>query len=237
MALRDDICVVIYSSGLIIYSLSSADGLDAALVQAIKFDHTMGSVSASAESEALPSFNEPAEDPRTRMLLFTASSLSITVLRLRQHATKDSAPASPQSAPFALEAVAQSELKRGDVLSARPSLPRFGGSASRISWVYTPNLYLFPSSSLVTGRLVPVPSSASSPANAKFEITSECTSARLPALHALPVMDYDDGSGVVVVGNACGELALCNYAGPVSAALARCFKDIPVPAAAVSVKT
>lgn len=220
MALREDICAVIYAAGLTIYALSPTEhGIRAELAQAIQFDHSVGSVSVSAEGEALPLLDDTADQGATRMLLFTASSASITVLRLRQHAT---------SAVFSLDVVAESELKRGDVLSARPSLPRLGGSTSRLSWVYAPTSFFDRSSSLVTGRFVP--RDPSSPASgAKFEIVSECRGATLPSLHAMPVMDYDDGAGLVVVGNACGELALCNYAGPVTADLVRCFRAIPVP--------
>lgn len=246
MALREDICVVIYACGLTTYSLSPpSSGIHAELLQVIKFDQSVGSVSISAENEVLPlplmdSPSTAANVPpsMTRMLLFTASSVSITVLRLRQH----------DPAAFSLEVAAESELKRGDVLSARPSLPHFGGSTSRLSWVYAPTSFFDQTSSVVTGRFVPQdpapspsssstatssPSTTSSPPSsgaAKFEIMSELKAVKLPSLHAIPVMDYDDGAGLVVIGNACGELAVCNYAGPITAELARCFTSIPIPA-------
>ena len=39
---------------------------------------------------------------------------------------------------------------------------------------------------------------------------------------------------LVVLGNACGELAVCSYAGPVDADLARCFRAVPVPIVAAA---
>lgn len=220
MALREDICLVIYPCSLTIYSLSHTGGIDTQPepLQTLKFDHSVGSVSTSAEDEALPLPDGSADVPLTRMLLFAASSVSITVLRLRQH----------DAAAFSLDVVAGSQLKRGDVLAARPSLPHFGGSTSRLSWLYAPTSFFDRTSSLVVGRFVPRdPSSPSS--GAKLEIVSECKDVKLPSLHALPVMDYDDGAGIVVVGNACGELAVCNYAGPMSVELTRCFRSLPVP--------
>lgn len=269
MALRENLAVVISPSSLTVYSLSLNTHVKAVeLLQVITFDHSVGSVSISAEDEALPPESEtekerananaergdsqssllpsPPPPAPTRMLLFTAASTSITVLRLQQH----------DATVFSLEAIAESQLKRGDILSSRPSLPHFGGSIARVSWIYAPTSFFDRSASLVTGRFVSSSSSStsssssspllsptrppssstppSSPSNAKFEIMSECKDAQLPGFHAMPVMDYDDGAGLVVLGNACGELAVCNYAGPVTDALVRCFKPIPVPVALAS---
>lgn len=62
-----------------------------------------------------------------------------------------------------------------------------------------------------------------------LEIVTECKDNRLPSLHAMPVMDFDDGMGLVAVGNAIGELALCNYGGPLTARMASCLQPLPFP--------
>lgn len=243
MALREDICVVASSSSLTVYSVSRFGSPE--LLQVIQLDHSVGSVSVSAEGETLPLGEGADAHQPTRMLLFTASSVGINVLRLRQQQPKDIlAPPT-----FSVDVLAEEDLKRGDVLSSKPSLPHFGGSTSRLSWIYAPSSFLDRSSaSLVTGRFAtpeaapvaaapaaPAPQSedaatnAASSGAAKFEILSECKDVQLPSFHVMPVMDYDDGAGVVAIGNALGELAVCNYGGSLGAEVAECFRRIPVP--------
>ncbi|KAI0093603.1 hypothetical protein BDY19DRAFT_989164 [Irpex rosettiformis] len=244
MALREDICVVASSSSLTIYSISKSAP---ELLQVIQLAHSVGSVSVSAECETLqPEEGASARQP-TRMLLFTASSVGINVLRLRQQQPKDIL----MPPTFSVDVLAEEDLKRGDVLSSKPSLPHFGGSTSRLSWIYAPSSFLDRSSaSLVTGRFAtrdsppvavptadpaaPAPPSQGAATNAtpsgvKFEILSECKDVQLPSLHMMPVMDYDDGTGIVAIGNGLGELVVCNYGGPVGADVAECFMRIPVP--------
>ena len=241
MALREDICVVASSSSLTVYSISRSAP---ELMQVIQLDHSVGSVAVSAENEILPLEEKAHAHQPTRMLLFTASSVGINVLRLRQQQPKDiSMPPT-----FSIDVLAEEDLKRGDVLSSKPSLPHFGGSTSRLSWIYAPSSFLDRSNaSLVTGRFaardtVPVTDPATPPnqdaaatntttpsSGAKFEILSEFKDSQLPSLGAMPVMDYDDGAGLVAIGNGLGELVLCNYGGSLGAEVAECFKRIPVP--------
>ncbi|KAI0695932.1 hypothetical protein BC835DRAFT_923253 [Cytidiella melzeri] len=221
MALRDDICVVVSSSSLTVYSVSLNGPSE--LLQVIQLDHSVGNVSVSAEGETLP-LEQGADTLVTRMLLFTASSVGINVLRLRQQQ-----PSSKDAELYSVDVLAEEDLKRGDLLSSKPSQPHFGGSTSRLSWLYAPSSFLDrSSSSLVTGRFVPT-AAASPSSGAKIEILSECKDARLPSFHVMPVMDYDDGVGLVAVGNGCGELVVCSYGGSLSAEVAECFQTIPVP--------
>jgi hypothetical protein len=282
MALRKDICVVASESSLTVYSTPSNGPCE--LLQVLQLDHSVTNVSVSAEDETLPldesadathqqqqppSPSQPQRQQRdtTRMLLFTTSSSGINVLRLREQRPKDSTVAS--SATFSVDVLAEEDLKRGDVLSSKPSQPHFGGSNSRLAWIHAPTSFLDrTSASLVTARFVPrdptvtctptapAPAPTPTPATpdvtvtgpvaaapggpadvvtssggaAKLEIMSECKSVSLPSFHFLPVLDYDDGAGLVAIGNGCGELVVCNYAGgALGREVVRCFKEVPVP--------
>lgn len=231
MALREDICVVVSPSSLTVYSISPDGSAEDA--QVIQLEHPVGNVSISAEGEAL-ALDEPADvQAPTRMLLFTALAGGINVLRLRQRSHSrtsppSSSPASRDEAPFSVDVLAQEDVKRGDVLSAKPSQPHFGGSTARLAWIYPPaSIFDRSGASLVTGRFV-----ARDKADARFEILSECKSLQLPSFSLMPVVDYDDGAGLVALGNAMGELVVCNYGGPLDEAVARCFRRIPIPVVA-----
>lgn len=209
MALRGDTCVVVSPTAVRIYATSPS----AELLQTLQLDHSVAHASITSEYETLPL--DERDMPTTRLLLFTASQVGITVLRLCQQ----------DPTTYSVDVVAEDDLKRGDILSSRPSLPHFGGSTARLSWIYAPTSFFDRNGSIVTGRLHP--RSGSTPS--KLEILSECKTSSLPSFHTMPVMDYDDGAGLIAIGNACGELAVCNYAGPITDNVVRCYQRIPIP--------
>ena len=51
----------------------------------------------------------------------------------------------------------------------------------------------------------------------------------LPALFAMSVRDFDETRGLLLVGNAFGELALHDFSGSDVADLSRCFVQINIP--------
>ena len=82
------------------------------------------------------------------------------------------------------------------------------------------------------GRIAPNDAPAGAGSASKIELLSECKDWRLPSLHAMPVMDFDDGMGLFAIGNAVGELAVCNYGGPLTDGILSCLRPLPIPASA-----
>lgn len=216
MALRDDLCVVARSNVLSVYSLVSGQ---AELVQDLRFDHALGSVAVSEESAAAPQRSHRGPAYRLQLLITSHSGLHVYSVN------QDDAGA------FVSELVAEEALKQSNILATRPSMPRFGGSASHVAWTNTPASFFDRSSQVMIARIQPNDTSSSSPCSSgsKLEILSECKDHRLPSLHALPVMDFDDGMGLIAIGNGCGELALCSYGGPLTDRLATCLRPLPIP--------
>ena len=52
----------------------------------------------------------------------------------------------------------------------------------------------------------------------------------MPALYAMSVRDHDETRGLIVFGNAFGELAVYDFSGSDPDALAECFVDLVFPA-------
>ncbi|KIP09493.1 hypothetical protein PHLGIDRAFT_316246 [Phlebiopsis gigantea 11061_1 CR5-6] len=206
MALRDDLCVVARSSVLSVYSLAAPHP---ALVQDLRFDHALGSVAVSASAAAPLS------------LLITSHS-GLHVYTVSQDA----------SGAYVADLVAEEALKASTLLTSAPALPRVGASASHVAWTSTPASFFDRQARIVIARVSrdnAAPAGARCPS--KIELLSECKDWRLPSLSAMPVMDLDDGMGILAVGNALGELAICNYGGALTEPILGCLRPLPIPAA------
>lgn len=215
MALRGDLCVVARSNVLSVYSLVSAGPEH---LQDLRFDHPLGSVAVSASSAA--SLQDPGNTSSPLHLLITSHS-GLHVFSVSQD----------QSGAFVSELVAEEALKQSAVLTSTPSLPRFGASASHVVWTNTPASFFDRKSHVMIGRISPNDTSAGAGSASKIELLSECKDWRLPSLNAMPVMDFDDGMGLFAIGNALGELAVCNYGGPLNSTVLDCLRPLPIPVA------
>lgn len=204
MAVRSDFCVVARSNTLSVYSL--VQGV-AEHVQDLKFDHSLGSVSVSAEG-ASSSVN-------SRLQLFVTTSHGMHVYKVTQD----------DSGTFAADLITQEVMKQSQLITSTPSLPRFGSSSSYLAWTNTPTSFFDRQSHVMIGRVEDSDETGAT----QVKVISECKDYRLPSLHAMPVMDFDDGMGLVAIGNACGELALCNYGGALSSKIADCLRPLPIP--------
>ena len=215
MALRDDLCVVARSSVLSVYSLAAPHPQ---LVQDLRFDHALGSLAVSAPS-ATPLPHSRKTSPLS--LLITSHS-GLHVYNVSQD----------PSGAYVADLVAEEALKQSAVLTSAPALPRLGASASHVAWTSTPASFFDRQARIMIARVSPddaAPAGARCPS--KIELLSECKDWRIPSLSAMPVMDFDDGMGLLAVGNALGELAICNYGGPLTAAILGCPRPLPIPAA------
>ncbi|PSS06882.1 hypothetical protein PHLCEN_2v3510 [Hermanssonia centrifuga] len=214
MTLRDGICAVVIGETLYIHSLL-ADGRTE-LAQTIYLSHVVGNVVISGESESSP-VSDAATAPE-RFQLFITNKTGIYVYSVRQQ----------DSTTFSADLIVEEETKLGASQSARPSYPLFGGSTSRVSWIYAPTSFFDRQPHLVTAKIQRKDGETKTCA-AELSVVSECKDSKLPALYTLPVMHYDDGAGLMAIGNACGQLALCSFGGSMPSGLAGCFRDVPVP--------
>lgn len=237
MALRDELCVVARSNVLSIYALASGE---ATLLQDLHFDHALGSVAFAPASAS-------AAAPGAGLQLLITSHGGLHVYSVQRDA----------SGAFVSRAVAQEALKQSAVLAGAPQLPRVGGSAAHVAWAKTPASFFDREARLFVARVVapaagavpcagtaqeataapredkdaePAPVPAPVP-ESRLEVLVDCKHARLPGLHAMPVMDFDDGVGIIVLGNALGELALCTYGAPLTSRFVDCLRPLPIPQA------
>lgn len=226
MALRDGLCVVARSNILSIYSLASGEP---ELVKDLRFDHALGNVAFAAESA--PAVQE-VKGSTSRLQLLITSHGGLHVYSVSQD----------DSGAYVSRLVAEEALKQSATLTSQPQLPRFGGAASHVAWTNTPKSFFDRTAHIFVARVAaPVPEAkdaakdgAREPAAAqesKLEVLVSCKDARLPSLHAMPVMDFDDGVGLIAVGNALGELALCSYGAPMTPQFVDCLRPLPVPLA------
>ena len=58
-------------------------------------------------------------------------------------------------------------------------------------------------------------------------VTLKIVDRDMPALYMMGVRDYDESIGILVLGNACGELAVLDITGHYSDALTSCLRSIP----------
>ncbi|GJE87200.1 hypothetical protein PsYK624_032830 [Phanerochaete sordida] len=224
MALRDDLCVVARANVLSIYAVGHGEPV---LVQDLPFDHALGTVAFAASAPASGS---------ARLQLLITSHGGLHVYSVRQDA----------AGRFVSRLVAEEALKQSALLAGAPQLPRFGGSAAHVAWAKTPASFFDRQSHLCVARVVPAdappPAGVDAAADraakgdapaleSRLELLAECRDFRLPSMHAMPVMDFDDGVGLLAVGNALGEVALCSYGARVSARFVDCLRPLPVPMA------
>ncbi|EKM55409.1 uncharacterized protein PHACADRAFT_256020 [Phanerochaete carnosa HHB-10118-sp] len=230
MALREDICVVARSNILSIYSLASGEP---ALVQDLHFDHALGNVAFAAE--AAPEVVQDKNTARLQLLITSHSGLHVYSV------------SQDESGAFVSRLVAEEAVKQSTILTSSPQLPRFGGSASHVAWTNTPKSFFDRQSHVFVARVVATPAAPSAdsadagrdtareatPAaqESKLEVLMECKDSRLPSLNAMPVMDFDDGVGIIAIGNALGELALCSYGVPLTPQFVDCLRPVPIPSA------
>lgn len=218
MALRDGVCAVATSDALHIYSLPT-DGVECALLQVLPLSHVAESVAFSKGTEDLPS--SEAESSRSRFLVFVTNKLGLYVYRVLEDA----------AGSFAAEVVSEREEPAGTSQSSRPAYPCFGNSSSQVAWIYPPTSFFDRQSRLVTAKIQQDPTPSASCA-AQLSVTFESKDAKLPSLHAMPVMDFDDGAGLLALGNGFGHLALYSFGGVLPPDYSQCLQRIPIPTSA-----
>ena len=110
------------------------------------------------------------------------------------------------------------------------SLPRFGARAAAVAWLSGSRL---PKAMPCSDPVVYMATSV--PLGIPFDDTSRDKELDIPrassntdsiALWGLAVHDFDETRGLVVLGNAFGELVLFDHSGSDAAALAACFEDL-----------
>ena len=106
--------------------------------------------------------------------------------------------------------------------------PRFGPDCTSISWI---NAFEVGKGeySFVNGRLPPVESTPSLCRRSDGEPYFRLVGTFIPALYFHAARDIDEGLGLLVAGNAFGELVVCQFGGLPLHALDGCFKEFRLP--------
>ena len=100
------------------------------------------------------------------------------------------------------------------------SKPSFGHHSATISWFHAPQMNWKPIS-FETARL-PLASHAVQGSLRPYALGT----VDMPALYCMGVRDYDEARGIVVLGNAFGELSLYDLSGTDSRQLEECFEEV-----------
>lgn len=216
MALRDGVCAVATSDALHIYSLPT-DGGECALLQVLPLSHVAESVAFSKGTE--DSHSSETDCSRSRFQVFVTNKLGLYVYRVLEDA----------EGSFAAEVVSEREEPAdASSRSSRPAYPCFGNSSSQVAWIYPPTSLFDRQSRLVTAKIQRDPTPAASCA-AKLSVLFESNAAELPSLYAMPVMDFDDGAGLLAIGNGFGHLALYSFGGVLPPDYSQCLQRLPTP--------
>ena len=215
MAVRSGVCAVVTPDTIEMYALSA--GGEATLLQVLQLTHAVENVSISNEAEALP-FDPVNGDAHRSFMLTVTNKTGVFVYQVQRKGDS-----------FSAEVVAERE-EVSDAASrpSKPAYPCFGGSSSRVSWIYPPSSLFDRQSRLVTAQIIPSEVNSSM---ARLAILSECKATDLPSLYAMPVMDFDDGVGLLAIGNGFGQLALCSFNGSLPQDYNTCLQPIPIPVA------
>ena len=215
MTIRKGTCAVVTPDTLQMYSLPTRG--EATLLQVLQLTHVVENVSISKEMEALPV--DADEDTSDHFLLTITNKTGVFVYRVQRN----------DGMSFSAEVIAErEELGDSATQPSKPALPCFGGSSSRVSWICPPSSLFDRNSRLVTAQVVATEETTSV---AKLSVLSECKATNLPSLYAMPVMDFDDGAGLLAIGNGFGQLALCSFNGPLPEDYHTCLQPIPIPVA------
>lgn len=219
MTLRENICAVVTPDTLHIYALPVAG--EAALLQTLYLSHVVENAAMSKEQEGSPLACTNMETSE-EFLLFITNKAGLYVYRILQQTALNT---------FSAEMIVEEETTESNSSrSPRSAFPCFGGSASRVSWIRPPASLFDRQSGIVTAQMQRTEDGDFvSQCQAKLAVVAEFKSAGLPSLHSMPVMDFDDGAGLLVVGNSRGQLALCNFGGPLPDDYCQCLREIPIP--------
>ena len=219
MALRDTTCAVATPDALHIYSLPN-ESEECALLQVLPLSHVADSVAFSKGAETVPS--SEADVSRACFRAFITNKTGLYVYEVLEDA----------AGSFTAEVISElEEPTDASSRSSKPTHPCFGNSSSQVAWIYPPTSLFDRQSRLVTAKIqcdsTPTPSCA-----AKLSVLYESKATELPSLYAMPVMDFDDGAGLLAIGNGFGHLALYSFGGVLPPDYSQCLRSIPIPTSA-----